>query len=181
MRHIESDLAVRNNIIEKLTVQCDNNEQYSRRIHGIEVSGKEDNPAVLEKVKKCYDEVDVVFDVAQIDRAHRIGAPFTNKEGKKVQSIIVKYKSWSDRAKLYNNRPRGKKGLKKPSLATFTVTVDLTKRRYNLLKYAKEISKDNSKVHFSFVDINCSLGVKLMNNSFRCFDTKEQLDKIINT
>ena len=54
---LESTLELRHNIIDKLMIACDDNEQYPRRsclrINGIEtVEGKEDNSAVLNKLEK---------------------------------------------------------------------------------------------------------------------------------
>ena len=42
----------------------------------------------------------------------------------------------------------------------FSVSVDLTKRRYQLLKQAKGLISDNDNVSFAFADVNCSLGLK---------------------
>ena len=41
------------------------------------------------------------------------------------------------------------------------MSLDLTKRRYSLTAKGKGIIKDNSAVMFAFVDINCSLALKL--------------------
>ena len=68
-----------NKVIEKLIVACDDNEQYSRRsclrINGIkkENGKKEDNIYVINKLKECYENIDVNFDSNAIDRVHRIG------------------------------------------------------------------------------------------------------------
>ena len=42
-----------------------------------------------------YSSVNLQFDVNDIDHAHRIGLPYTDKNlGKKLKSIIVKFRSW---------------------------------------------------------------------------------------
>ena len=49
---------------------------------------------VYQKVKECYESVQVPFAQEDIDRAHRIGMEYTEKNsGKKVKSIIVNFKS----------------------------------------------------------------------------------------
>ena len=111
----------------------------------------------------CYNVMGISFNENQIDRAHGIGKPFLDKERKKkVRSIIVKFKSWKARAAFYKARPKNYvNGRKKPGLTSFSVSLDLTKRRYSLLAKAKSIIKDNPAVMFAFADINCSLALKL--------------------
>ena len=49
---------------------------------------------VLQKVKEYYEPVQVPFSQEDVDRAHRIGMEYTEKNsGKKLKSIIVKFKS----------------------------------------------------------------------------------------
>ena len=72
------------------------NEQYSRcsclRIHGIECSDDERNDNVLERVKECYEEMNLSFQDENIDRVHRIGKTYTDKNTGKKKS---NQSSWS--------------------------------------------------------------------------------------
>ena len=79
-----------------------------------------------------------------IDRAHRTGMEYTEKNsGKKVKSIIVKFMSWRARKQFYDARPKiFKDRKKKPGYKSFSVSADLTKRRYLLLHEAREIIKN---------------------------------------
>ena len=177
---LESTLELRQNIIDKLMIACDDNEQYSRRsclrINGIEtVEGKEDNSAVLNKLESCYKEVGINFDHHAIDRVHRIGKKIRDESGKETQQIIVKFRSWNDREKFYRARPKGPE--KKPG---FTVNIDLTKRRYNLLRTARGLINSNEKAKYAFSDINCSLAIRMHDESFRYFNSEEELDKLLN-
>ena len=187
---LESTLALRENTIEKLLVACDNNEQYSRRsclrINGIETEKeqKEDNKSVIDKVKVCYDKLGVDFDHHAIDRAHRIGKKFVDKDGVETQQIIVKFRSWIDRRKLYIARPKKPKvkvkSKEKPP--SFRIVTDLTKRRYELLRKAKGLIDDdnaNFNVKFAFADINCSLVLFMNDESFRYFNSEEELMRIL--
>ena len=89
-----------------------------------------------------------------IDRAHRIGMEHTEKNsGKKVKSVIVKFKSWRVRKQFYDARTKSfKDGRKKAGYKLFSGSVDLTKRRYLLLREARELIKNNDD--FAFADIN---------------------------
>ena len=93
---LEGKTAIQANTIDQLIIKCADNKQYSRRscirIYGIECSDDERNDNVLERVKECYEEMNLAFQDENIDRVHRIGKTCTDKNtGKKVKSIIVKF------------------------------------------------------------------------------------------
>ena len=71
---------------------------------------------VWQKVKKCYELLQVPCAQEGIDRAHRIGMEHTEKNsGKEVKSIIMIFKSWRSRKQFYDARPKNfKDGKKKP-------------------------------------------------------------------
>ena len=70
-------------------------------------------------------------------------------------------------------------GRKKPGLTSFSVLLDLTKRRYLLLAKATSVVKDNTAVMFAFADTNCSLALKLNDDKFHYFNSKDELNKIL--
>ena len=117
-------------------------------------------------VKSCHEKINVPFDQDNIDRVHRIGKKYTNENTrKKVQSIIVKLKSWKSRKEFYDARPRDfVNGKKRAGLKFFNVSVDLTRRSFLLLKTAKGIN-DNPNISYVYGDINFSLGIKFKNGS----------------
>ena len=91
---LEGKTAIQANTNAQLIIKCDDNEQYSRRsclrIHGVECSDDERNDNVLQWMKECYEEMNLSFQDENIDRVHRIGRTYTDKNtGKKVKSIIV--------------------------------------------------------------------------------------------
>ena len=59
------------------------------------------------------------------------------------------------------------------------MSVDLTKRRYELLMKARGLIKDNDAIDFVFSDINCSLGVKFSDDSFKYFNSEQELYNVI--
>ena len=130
----------------------------------MEVKENEDEEGIMNVREDCYSSVNLQFDANDIDRAHHIGLPYTDKNsGKKVKSIIVKFRLWKSR----QGRPRYyADSSKKPG---FTVSVDLTKRRYLLLTKAKRLIKGNSNIKYVYSDINCSLALRSKDDSFKYF------------
>ena len=131
----------------------------------------------LDVIKECYDDAGLPFNQDEIDRAHRIGKVHTNSETDyKTKSIIVKFKSWGSRATFYKSRPRAfVDGIEKPR--RFSVSLDLTKHRYDILKRAKGIISDYPEVNFVFADVNCSLAVRFKDGSYYHFNDETQLTK----
>ena len=187
---LESTLALRENTIDvlllsKLEVKADDNEQYSRRsclrIHGIRYDENSSNENMEDILSNCYEKVDVPFDPNEIDRVHRIGKPVIDKQtGEKSKMIIVKFKSWKSRCEFYRARPKAfQDGKKNPGQIPFSISLDLTKNRYDILKSARGIIKGNSKVSYVFSDINCSLGLKTDKGKFLYFNTINKFNDII--
>ena len=62
---LEGKTAIQVNTIDQLIIKCDDNEQYGGRnclrIHGIECSDDERNHNVLQRVKECYEEMNLPF------------------------------------------------------------------------------------------------------------------------
>ena len=129
--------------------------------------------------KKCCNVIIIPFNENGIDKAHGIGKPFLDKErNRKVRSIIVKVKSSKARAAFYKARPKNyANGKTKPGLKSFSVSLDLTKRRYSLLAKAKSIIKDNPAAMFAFADISCSLALKLNDSKFHYFTSEDEINK----
>ena len=177
INEFEGKIALQKKMSELLEIKCDNNEQYSRRtstrIHGTEVPENESIDNVMAVVKYCHEKINVPFDQDNIGRVHRIRKKYTDENaGKKVQSIIVKFKSWKSRSRNFVNSK------KKPGLNLFKVSVDQTRRRY-LLKTAKRIIKDNPNISYVYADINCSLGIKFKNGPFKYFNSLNELHSLL--
>ena len=49
----------------------------------------------------------------------------------------------------------------------FSVSVDLTRRRYLLLNKAKKLIKNSESINYVFADVNCSPGMKFQNRVFK--------------
>ena len=86
-----------------------------------------------------------------IEQAHWIG----KTSGGKVQ-VIVRFNSWKNRCLVYSNRKKGE----------FFISVDLTQENQSFFKAVKAVGERNlEKIAFSFVDVNCRVGVKMQNGS----------------
>ena len=84
-------------------------------------------------------------------------------------------KSWESRTTLYKAGLRNfMNGWKKPGATSFSVLLDLTKRRYILLTKAKGLVKDNTSVAYGFCDINCSLALEFNKKHIKLFQQRKQ-------
>ena len=124
-----------------------------------------------QKVKECYESVQVPFAQEDITHAHRIGMEYTEKNsGKEVKSIIMKFRSWRAQKQFYDARPKNfKDGKKKPGYKSFSISVDLTRRCYSLLREARELIKIMMILEFRYI-----------NGSFRYFNNEKELHNLIN-
>ena len=180
IEELESKLAIKQNIIDTLEIKCDDNEQYSRRsclrVHGLDFSSDE-NEGVMKKMKKCCSDMGIGFNQNDIDRVHYIGKPYMDKtKNKKVRSLIIKFKSWKSRTTFYKSRPRNHLDRQKKPGSSFNVSLDLTKRRYNLLMKARKFIANNPSVAYAFCDTNCSLVIKFNDNTYRYFNSECELN-----
>ena len=183
IEELESKLAIKQNIIDNLEIKWDDNEQYSRRsclrVHGLDFSSDEDE-RVMKKVEKCCRDMGIEFNQNEIDRVHYIGKPYMDKtKNKKVRSLIIKFKSWKSRITFYKSRPRNHLDRQKKPGSSFNVSLDLTKRRYNLSMKARGLIVDS--VAYAFCDINCSIVIKFNDNTHRYFNSESELNNLLNS
>ena len=168
-------------VIDNLMIMSDNNQQYQRRsllrFHNVEIDENEDEKILETKLDKCFSDMNITVEKDEIDRFHRIGKAYVNKSGKTTKSIIVKFKSWSTRQRVYQARPkRHVESSKKPG---FSVTLDLTQRRYNLLKLARDSINNRDDIDYAYADKNCSLAFRFKNGAIKYFNSKCELHKTI--
>ena len=121
--------------------RSDDNEQCSRRVclrvERMPLEGRETEEDLSTKLEK--DSRDIGLDITRdvIEKTHRIGPVITNDDdfGKETtrQQVIVKFKSWSDRTKVYRGRKESK---------SYRYGIDLTRRRLNLLHRPERWQKE---------------------------------------
>ena len=145
IKDLKEKIVLQDKKIGNLSIKCDDNVQYSRpyclRMHGLKFDKNESQNDLVFKISECFREIGLPYKEEEIDRVRRIGKPYKNESsGLTMKPIIVKFTSWRDSQNVYRNRPRRfENGKKKPGESSFSVSLDLTKRRYNLLKFAQGI------------------------------------------
>ena len=117
----------------------------------VPVESEETAESVFEKVGKFLGEACPDVPVSCIDRAHRIGSEYKSyRSKKKCCSIIVRFMSFRHRTMFYQNRKR---------LKDVRIKLDLTKRRYKILKDAIDIAKEHPDLYYVYAYVNCRLKV----------------------
>ena len=116
---------------EKLSIEIDNNEQYTRRnmltLKGIPIKKNEKSDQLLDRILYDIEKLKLEIEDFEVDRVHRNGPKYKDKDGNLQQDIIVKFTSWQARNAFYNARQKTR----------HRVCPNLTKRCSNLLKYAE--------------------------------------------
>ena len=116
----------------------------------------------VEKVKEVIGSLKVKVSLDCIDRAFRIGKIKTAADGKEQsRAMIVKFTSWESRTAVYRARKEQDK---------VKIFMDLTPRRSKLLS--------DPNIDFAFTDINCRLGFKLKDGSFKFFNSNKEMSQI---
>ena len=183
---LEEKIALQEKKFENLSIKCDDNEQYSRRyclrMHGLKFDKYESQNDLVSKTSECFSEIGLPYEEEQIDRVHRIGKPYSNiSSGLTMKPIITKFKSWRYRQNVYRDRPRRfENGKKKPDESSFSVSLDLTKRRCNLLKFAQGIVKEMGNVRFFCADVNCSPAIRFKNGIIKHFNSEHEFRSLLN-
>ncbi len=119
-------------------------------------------------MKQIFEEIEVDVPDEGIDRAHRIGKKYI-KNGRQEQAMIVKFTSWRYRTAVYQARKKASNKF---------IQLDLTSRRAGLLKSAKMKAEDHENIAFVFVDVNCNLGLKKSNGTFKFFNSDSHWRRI---
>ena len=74
-----------------------------------------------------------------------------------MKPIVIKFRSWRYRQNVYRNQLRRfENGKKKLGEISFSFSLDLTKRRYNFLKFTQKIAKEMYNVSFVCADVSCA-------------------------
>ena len=63
---------------------------------------------------------------------------------------------------------------------SFSVSLDLAKPRYNLLKFAQGIVKEMDNVRFVCADVNWSLAISFKNATFKHFNSAYEFRLLLN-
>ena len=154
------------------TRKLDDLEQYGRseslRFNGFQTKQNKSSEICAKMVNEYIrNTLKVEVDNNDFNRIHRVGPKLRRDNGKECQQVIIKCKGFISRTKVCRARKHK---------SDISIQLDLTKRRYDLLKEARTRIKDVESVEYAFANINCSLGLRLKNGRFRFFKSSEQLN-----
>ena len=137
LKEVEEKQAITSHVNDQLNEEIDRLNQYTRRsnliIRNVLLPEEESSKDVKSKVEAMVSkEMKMPDIISEIDKAHRIGK-VVNKDGKKLQNIIVRFKSHSARYVIFNNRKliKNKK-----------ISPNLTHKRGKILDDAKKLTDD---------------------------------------
>ena len=141
---------------EQLTTELDRLDQYHRRsnviIKNVFLPENENDDGVKSIVTKILkNDMAKPELLSSVDKQHRIGA-IKEVNGKKLQNIIVRFKSHSARYAVYKDRKKAK---------NVKISANLTKRRSQLLTAASNAVNHIEKVDFCFSNIHGDLMTRL--------------------
>ena len=161
--------------ITKLENDNEDLEQYGRRvclrIEDVPVANEETAEEVFKKTENMLKNVCPNLSGDCIDRVHRIGPDYTcYKSQEKCRSIMVRFVSFKHRTLFYRKRA---------SLKNVRVKIDLTKRRYEVLKKAINLVNGNNDVDYVFTDVNCRLKVVFKDKRSSFFNDIDDLKKLL--
>ena len=126
------------------------------------------------KLEKDFKDIGLDITRDAIERTHRIGPVITDVDdfGEETirQQVIVKFKSWDDRTKVYRARKKSR---------IYRYRVDLTRRHLNRQHKARETAKGITAVECTFSDVNCRLAFRLNTGNFKFFNSETEVANII--
>ena len=62
----------------------------------------------------------------------------------------------------------------------FSISLDLTKRRYNLLKFTQGIVKEMDNESFVCAGVNCSIAICFKNGTIKHFNSEYEFRSLLN-
>lgn len=165
--------------VNNLSDSLDELQQYSRRnsvrIAGIpETPGENTDDIVIDVANRL---IGTNINIDNIDRSHRVGKP--NQANDKPRVIIVKLTSYKVREKLI----KGRKNLRKnPESKSIYINEDLTSKRANLARRARDLSKDKPEIIASTWTFDGRIYIQETphhGGSVRCIKSEDDLEKYL--
>ena len=154
---LDSRLHISEHVSEQLSIDLDRLDQYHRRsnviVRDVFLPERESVEDVAKHINKTIaKDLGLPKLVSSIDKVHRVGK-IREKNGKKMQNIIVRFKNHSARYSVYNERKKAK---------NVKINPNLTPKRSNLLSNASNAVEQVNNVHFCFANIHGDLNFRLV-------------------
>ena len=80
---------------------------------------------------------------------------------------------------MFTGVDQGDLKMVKRNQVKISFSLDLTKRRYNVLKFAQGIVKEMDNVSFVCADINCSLVIRFENGIIKHFNSEYEFRSLL--
>ena len=156
----------------------DDQNQYSRKtnliIEGMNIKQNDNDKHIRNLVVSEIKRLDLDINTREVDRAHRTGKSFTDRNGKTHTSVVVRFTSWYARNCLYEARKDSR----------FFIKADLTSRRQDLLEWARDLHENVSRasdlLKYICADRNCHLTVKTCDDRYLRFNSKLEFENLLN-
>ena len=140
----------------------------------MDVKYNESADDVLFSVKKEIERMDLTIKDFEIDRAHRSGSWYMDRDGKKQQTVLAKFTSWGARNKFFKARKQSK----------FHIKADLTKNRNDVLNYIRDQLHDTEStasklVNYVYADVNCNIMCFTKSGRFLKCNSKSEFESVL--
>ena len=184
---LEGRVAILEHLVKVQEAKYDDIEQYGRRlclrVNDVPLTKDETSKEVEDKLKGEFISMGLNLPENAIDRTHRIGRKYQvqvqqeSDDGNETgvitkQQVIIRFTSWRFRTEVYRKMKNSKK---------FKFKIDLTKRRFMLLKNAKQATQDTEGMDYIFCDVNCQLNIKFVGSRVRAFNSENEVASLIST
>ena len=158
--------------------KIDQNEQYSRKqnliVNGMRIAKQDNDDTIRNKFLDEIERLKVNIQDFEVVRAHRTGHPYTDQDGNRCTSVIIRFSTWRSRDLVYQVRKSSR----------FFFSADLTEDRTQILKEAQrkiyeEGSLAKKLTKFVCADRNCNLMLGSVDGRFKIFNSIEEFDKLL--
>ena len=156
VEELETSKVISENVSKQLANEVDRLSQYTRQsnviVRNVFLPENESNEQINKKVVKIIkDELNLPNVVDDVDKLHRVGK-IKQRNGRKTQDIIIKFKTHTSRYSVYNERKKA---------MNIKIVPNLTKRRGKLLYDAIQSTEDATLVNFVYADAHGDLKIRL--------------------
>ena len=133
---LSNNLTAAETEITEVNRELEQKEQYGRRMNvrfqNIEYDPEESEAGLLQKLTDQLAEINITIKKRDVVCIHRLGKPATNDDGIQTMPTICKFAYWKPRQSMNDVNKRARSGKK-----SIRAHADLTKSRFNALKYAQ--------------------------------------------
>lgn len=195
LQSVEERLLYQEHITDLHSRKIDDQEQVSRKVNlrlkGIELNRDDSPDLLMGKIKSEIHDLGIDIPDEELDRCHRDGKVYISRASfandyrqKRVQDVLVRFRTWRSRDLMFQRRKE----------FSFIVDSDLTRRRFNLLKFIRDEIKSATDdvdakpnlfavgrvVDFAYADKNCKIKFKVKKGKFFTVSSEDEFLNLVN-